>query len=401
MELKEKENYVINRIEDLDVKDYITQEEIAKLSILYKQNTYSIQNLLDLIKDEDLVIPDFQRGMVWKLNDKIEFIESILIGIPIPSLYLASYQKHNKSQIDSDYAEQYLIIDGLQRINALKEFILEEKFKLKSKAPEWHGKKFSGLSEKYKKRIKRTFINAISIVDNETDPFMLFHIFARINKGGTKLSYQQIRNSIYQSIFIKKIQKTSNMVAEDSKLIVKEAWKRKDTLTEIIVRVLLNLSKLLFYIKPNEYENSEFNVLFKKDLQEVLVDKRLTHQLNIFCYKWQSYAKIMNNNDLTESTKMIYENFLKSIQKIKAFFQNREFTKQYPLIIESVISFELFENQATIKQKQLNDILEKILSESSDNPNNPFYNNTNTKDKVISRFNFIRKILDNYEETSN
>ena len=375
---EEQKNYEMDREEDEELTDIISEEDIKDLNILYKQNTFSVKNLLDLIEEKDILIPSFQRSKVWNTNDKIEFIESILMDVPIPSMYLAEKQEKSK----------YLIIDGQQRTNALNEFILKEDFKLKSVIKDWNNKYFSDLSDKYQKKIRRTFINVISIMYDSTNPFMLFHIFARINKGGIKLSHQQIRNSIYVSKPLKEIREISTKIQTIKKYKKKlKTWEKKATLDEMIIRILLNYLKLN-YLKLN-YEKDLF--INKIDAEKIVKQKSLVKQLNRFCYFLQQ--KI---HDDESKTKIMKER----INKIYEIFNNESlnFEKKFsPFPLENLISFILFEKIKlfSIKQNFISKLFEKIDEESKEDKDNPFYNNTNTEIKVIKRYDFIKKIWEN------
>ena len=371
----------MDRENDKKLFNIISEEDVNKLNILYRQNTFSVQNLLDLIKDRDISIPNVQRVIVWKKSDKIEFIESILIGVPIPSIYLAETNKVNK----------YEIIDGQQRIQTLKEFILDQEFKLKSKVKDWNNKYYRDLKENYQKKIKRTFINIISIIDDPKNSFMLFHIFARINKGGIKLSHQQIRNSIYQSNPLREIINVSKEIQETKKYDKFKSWVKKALMDEVIVRILVNYLKLIFYfnVKKSTFLN-------KKDIEEIIKERALVKQLNVFCSLLQK--KVHNDEDKFE----IMNN---KIHKIHKIFNNDELNfkeKFSPFLLENLVSFILFQSIDInfIKQNFIINLFEEIdiWQNQKERMDNPFYNNTNIKHKVMERYKFIKNVWENEKQ---
>lgn len=160
---------------------------------------YSFRELVNLYDDNDLVKPELQRKYVWEKSEASRFIDSILLGLPIPSIFLAKTDDH-----------KLLIIDGYQRLMTVNDYIKgiwtgdNSVFTL-SNTPgrinsRWRGKAFSQLSETEQRKIKTTTIHAIIFQqkapkDNDTS---LYQIFERINTSGKSLMPQEIRNCVYQ-----------------------------------------------------------------------------------------------------------------------------------------------------------------------------------------------------------
>ena len=130
---------------------------------------------------------DFQRDEVWKLKQKIELVESVLMGLPLPIFYF-----------NRDKDGVLIVVDGRQRLGALFDF-MNDKYALKdlkvlSKDFE---KKFSELDQIYQSKIEDYQLLAYEIMP-ETPESVLFNIFDRVNRGGTQLNKQEIRNALYQ-----------------------------------------------------------------------------------------------------------------------------------------------------------------------------------------------------------
>ncbi|MGK0379121.1 MAG: hypothetical protein ACJA1Z_002945 [Patiriisocius sp.] len=135
----------------------------------------------------DLVLaPDFQRQNVWDKKHKSELIESILMGIPIPLIYLFE---------DEEGVRQ--IIDGKQRITALKEFINNE-FNLSylSMLPQLKGYKFNEISPLLQAKIEDYQLHSY-IIQPPTPESVKFNIFERVNRGGINLNKQEMRHALY------------------------------------------------------------------------------------------------------------------------------------------------------------------------------------------------------------
>lgn len=159
----------------------------------------SVRELIMQYKEGDIEKPELQRKYVWKKKDASRFIESLLLGLPVPSIFLANMEPSGKR----------LIIDGYQRIRTLYDYIEEgiwhgddSEFKLANSDlinERWRGKAFNELPEADKRRLKNYTIHAIIFEQKHpSDDSGLFQVFERINTSGTSLNNQEIRNCVYQ-----------------------------------------------------------------------------------------------------------------------------------------------------------------------------------------------------------
>lgn len=161
----------------------------------------SFRELITMYEEGELLKPELQRKYVWDKSEASRFIDSILLGLPVPSIFLAKEANDNK-----------LIIDGYQRIMTVFDFVkgvfssdgkvfkLSNSEKINSR---WKGKAYVELLENDQKKIRSTTIHAIifeqkSPKDNDTS---LYQIFERINTSGRTLKPQEIRNCVYQGKF--------------------------------------------------------------------------------------------------------------------------------------------------------------------------------------------------------
>jgi len=159
----------------------------------------SFRELITMYKEDELIKPELQRNYVWDKVEASRFIESLLLGLPVPSIFLANTPD-----------DQKLIIDGYQRIMTVYEFVdsgiwskdgkvfkLSNSEKINSR---WRGKSFNELSSSEQRKIKSTTIHAIVFEQNKPreDDTSLYQIFERINTGGRALGAQEIRNCVYQ-----------------------------------------------------------------------------------------------------------------------------------------------------------------------------------------------------------
>ncbi len=162
----------------------------------------TIRELASLYRDKELDIhPEFQRFLRWSPEQKTKLIESILLGIPLPSIFL--YQRPD-GVLD--------VVDGLQRISTILQFMGELKDEAGNLWPELTmgkaeylpslaGKSWSGGAESQAvgEDIQRYFRQeklSVQILLRESDDQARYELFQRINTGGTPLSDQEVRNCI-------------------------------------------------------------------------------------------------------------------------------------------------------------------------------------------------------------
>ncbi len=156
---------------------------------------------VDSGKIPDLYIPDYQRDFVWTKKQQSLFIESLLIGLPIPYIFGADIGD-NEDAGDG----RVEIIDGAQRIQTIDSFITDTLvLQNMERLPLLNGKKFSDLIESRKRRFLRTTVRLIELEKVDEDARRM--MFDRLNSGGTKLSDMEKRRGTSSSKFLKFVDK--------------------------------------------------------------------------------------------------------------------------------------------------------------------------------------------------
>lgn len=188
------DEYVV-QIKD-EQEDFYSNDDIYNISSWGAD--LSFRELIHLYDDNELVKPELQRKYVWDKTEASRFIDSILLGLPVPSIFLAK-------QTD----EKMLIVDGYQRLMTVRDFVKGtfsgdgKIFKL-SKSDKinerWRGKAFLELSETEQRKIRNTTIHSIIFVQQhpKSDDTGMYQVFERINTSGRTLQPQEIRNCVYQ-----------------------------------------------------------------------------------------------------------------------------------------------------------------------------------------------------------
>ncbi|WP_460429107.1 GmrSD restriction endonuclease domain-containing protein [Amycolatopsis oliviviridis] len=148
-------------------------------------SAFSLRNILDQIDEGALELaPDFQRGKVWRAEQKSLLVESLLLQIPLPAFYFAE---------DTDGG--FHVVDGLQRLSTLHAFVRGPKFALRGLEylHDADGRRFDELDMQWQRRINNTQL-VVNVIDPTTPADVMYDIFKRINTGGTPLNAQEIRH---------------------------------------------------------------------------------------------------------------------------------------------------------------------------------------------------------------
>ncbi|MFT4929288.1 MAG: hypothetical protein ACI8WB_005419 [Phenylobacterium sp.] len=173
--------------EQLESGFAITDME-ADTTVRIAKEQYSAYEMLRREKQgRVLLAPVFQRNDVWDDKQRAEFIESVLMGIPIPPIYLFEDETGTRQ-----------VVDGRQRITTFKGFIGGE-FKLEKLTilAQHNGKKFSQLAPLLQGKIEDYQLNTY-VIQPPTPESMKFNIFERVNRSSTQLNKQEIRHALYQ-----------------------------------------------------------------------------------------------------------------------------------------------------------------------------------------------------------
>lgn len=157
---------------------------------------YTVDGLVKRLDDQSIFVPPFQRGYVWTRKQASRYIESLLLGLPSPGIFLSRENDTRKM----------LVIDGQQRLRTLQYFIHGrfandgDVFSLVGVDAEFEGVTYQSLDDPDRRQLNDSIIHA-TVVKQEAPPndhSSIYYIFERINTGGTPLSPQEIRACIYR-----------------------------------------------------------------------------------------------------------------------------------------------------------------------------------------------------------
>lgn len=202
-----------------------------------------VDGLIRRLGREDIFIPEFQRNFVWTLVQASRFVESLLLGLPVPGIFLFKEPE----------TQRLMVVDGQQRLQSLRKFyeghFRERKFKLIGVGQEFENRTYDDLPTSDRIRLDDSIIHATVFQQAEpgNDRSSIYSVFERLNTGGTPLTQQEIRACVYRG----KLDKLLSELAEDSswrELYGKKNTRKKDE--EIILRFFS------LYFNLERYENS-------------------------------------------------------------------------------------------------------------------------------------------------
>lgn len=185
--------------------DEVVEEQIGgqPFRVVYQTNNFLLPQIADLIADRNGVNlrPEYQRRLRWTNQQKSLLIESLLLNVPVPPVFF----------YENDLA-RYEVMDGQQRLNAIKEFLNNE-FTLRGLQiiSSLNGRSYAKLPPRVKRSLDRASISAIVLLQESQGKIrkagsgrfyeLRRFVFERLNTGGKRLSAQEIRNAIYGGEF--------------------------------------------------------------------------------------------------------------------------------------------------------------------------------------------------------
>lgn len=193
--------------------------------------------------DSRVTTAGFQRGFVWSKAQMDKFIESLLLGYPIPGIFLVK-QTGDK---------RLLVLDGQQRLETLRRFYegLHDghEFVLNNVGSDYRGLKYKSLDENQQRQLDDSFMQATIVEADGSDEVdeAIYQIFERLNSGGTQLTPHEIRVALYAGDLVTSIEKL-NDDAHWRNLYGKKSKRIRDH--ELVTRILAMFENSAIYARP-------------------------------------------------------------------------------------------------------------------------------------------------------
>ncbi len=286
-EIDDNDNNNTNVIDDAENDSFIApiQYDISSYGA-----DYDVEGLVKRLKRDDILIPSFQRNYIWNQKEASRFIESLLLGLPIPSIFLAKERLSNK----------LLVIDGQQRLKTLQFFFdgyfnpkegdrTNRIFSLIDVQAKFIDLTYQTLNEQDKVKLNDSIIHSIVVkqespIDDDTS---IYYLFDRLNSPGRPLSPQEIRTAIAHGPFIDLI-KELNEYPKWRQIYQRRNLRMKDQ--ELILRFLALYYGWQTYKRPMSEFLNRF-ALNRQNSQTDLLLKYTTLFTSTIDIAWESLGK--------------------------------------------------------------------------------------------------------------
>lgn len=385
---------------EFDIIEELNDEQAQddEFEISYNVTDRPVLVIENYLKDKILAIPEIQRPEVWDRTRKSKFIDSLLRGLPTPNLFF--YDNKNEEGIFTK--SKYIIVDGFQRVSAIRDFFQDDLVLSRSKdiSPKWAGKKYSELDQYLRDKFRYSNIPITYFYqDTPKSNSSISLIFERINTGSVALDSQEIREAIFFSGFIKKLREF-----DKNKIWLKLTTKedvdnlKYPSIVKKSIKALNNRKSLIlrYFLMRYDYEK----ILLGEDIQTGSLDKRLEN----ICKIYSSNTKEENQNlfsDFEETLKYVYDIFgAESLYTPKE--DGGTSNRIHPTIFDSL----LVATQIVMQNKEykiklninINEFFRNVLyNQYQEIQDNPFRKQTLNPTNIKARIDYVKENL--YEKS--
>ena len=269
MDLMLEDELLVEQTEPTDDEESLN----IRYDIASYPTDFTVEVMYEKWRSGQLVIPEFQRRFVWNVPQASRLIESFLLGLPIPQVFL--YRERTNPQL--------IVVDGHQRLATIANYyngclLGRQKFRLRGVNSAWEGKAYSELNEDDRSNLNDATLRAIVIRQIiPDDRSSVYQIFERLNTGGTQLNAMEIRRAIFRGEANNLLDKLNeNQDWRDLIGMPKKAPRFRDM--ELLLRVLALAASWRSYTKPMKtFINEHMSHLDKASVEErAFVEQRFT-----------------------------------------------------------------------------------------------------------------------------
>ena len=320
--------------------------------------------------------PEYQRQAgIWDLKRKSQLIESLLLNIPIPTIYCMENESPNITVWE--------IIDGLQRISTINDFY-NNKFKLKylDELKDFNGVNYTELSNKSikaKYMIDRAVL-PIVLIKKESDEGIKFDVFERLNTGSVKLNNQELRNCIYRGTFNNLLIELGKNEIFSSMIFTNLKKNKRMQDIEIILRffaIHANIDTVVAKFDKDFYDKNRHGIL-----------KGYNGSIKPFLNNFMN----INRNQSMDWIKQQKELFIETIELVYEVFGMNAFRRGEKVKVLNLSIFDMIMSSfAMYNYKLIRDKKDEVKTQmiellKTDEMNNLISKGTNSKEKTNKRF---------------
>lgn len=376
-----------SRIRDL-FENETERESLKAYNIKHWVSNRSFGELIDMFNCGEIKKPAMQREFIWDAQKSSRLIESIILGLPIPPLFLLEVGN-----------SEYELIDGFQRLTTVANYVngdpwnkvssgkKQRKSKLSGRImEELIGKSFDQLAPDYQRIIKRSTIPLIEFRQIGSDDYSSkYLIFERINTGSVKLNSMQIRKSLAYGKFIESLYEIADSCEELKGIFSNNAIK-KDAHVEALLRIIV-MSDI--YYKGYKVEKAGINNILN-GYCEINKNKEVAE---IYRIKLPRAIEFMYS--VFEDAKKVFRKVEKKKDDELIFVGNLNISILEAMLGVTINNKDIVEcgDEKIIRdryKKTMYDILEKSFNRIEENP---FSVSTGTVQSIQRRFEICERIL--------
>lgn len=378
---------------DTDSENYVDTNENRKLYV--NKVDKSTSDLFRMIIEGELNLqPDYQRKFVWDKKTMSKFIESLLLSIPVPTIFLA---ENNDNSFE--------VIDGQQRLTTIFAFMKsklneEERLKLTPELEEIEELKLYGLEtlKQYNKKdyldledIQRKFNNVslpMVIIQKDSTEDIKYDIFARINSGSIKLNNQELLNVMYRGVLLKKLNEIALEKSVDDLFGNRPVLKKRFGYHEILLRARAMecfINNKSWNLQEVEVRNPEILGKYKKKY-----NGRLNSVILDYLKEFRNSESESNNlsvflNDAIKKVKIVFaDNAFKRVGGVKSTSINKTIA-ELQLVVLSKFDLKMIEEN----KEKIRDSFVEFIDNSDENM---FIRGTNNTKNVEKRYEWGRVV---------
>lgn len=237
----------------------------------YDTKDYTVELIVGKFKRGEFFVPGYQRDFIWSDKNRASFVESVLLGLPIPFMFFGDCEDGKME-----------IIDGVQRINTLVAFIENQLFLQDlPKLNELNGFRFADLSEPQQRRFNNRSLRIV-VLDNNTPDELRQDIFSRVNRSGKKVNDSEFRRGTYPGRFTKFIDNCAKDPLFVKLCPVSEMQEKRHERFELILR---------FFAYVNDYTSFDHRVA--PFLDAFLVSNQTTFNEDVYRTEFSTMCKFV------------------------------------------------------------------------------------------------------------
>ena len=354
------------------IKDISAEIQKYRQEIKSERMDMSFGEIINMYRDKEIIIsPEYQRAFRWDEQRQSDFIESILLGIPFPSIFVATNPDG-----------KWELIDGLQRVSTVLSFFNELKDEEGNPYPKnglklVEGSMLKGLKNitietlplEYKLQIKRTPCR-VEIILKESEFKMRYELFKRLNTGGEGLSRQEIRNCIFRGLD----SKYSEFVAELA---------QNETFREIVTISVSNEEKMY-------YEELVLRYLTLKNKGTRYSQANIQDYMDDYL---ESQCKEFDDSQI-EKDKNLFINIMKILEKLKDENIFKLGKRYFTTSMYDAIMLSLSENMINLEDVDIEQLGKKIaILKEDDNFNKYVGSASSNPTSITNKVKIARKVL--------